>query len=125
MEKFRINLIVGNHPYERGEREVITLLSNIDQEQLQEAYAKAAELIGVDLTKDVAADWRDNRIPDYVLDDFEEHGIVVKSKAGNSFESVEQFLDLWLQFVLKVRPDFQYEIVEEPFIYLGGRGLAD
>lgn len=127
-----INLVVGDWSGDGHEkREIFTIRCNIDSKSLKEAYFLGTQIIGFDLSKEVAWDYQDSIISKKHLEILQRHGQnwdwdSLKDPDDDEIEIVcDDYVDIWMFIASLGNPHICYEVVPstENSIYIGGYGL--
>lgn len=133
-----INLVVGDWSNDgHGRTDTITISTNLSRSAVQKAYKAGAEVVGVDLTKDVCRDYEDHYIDDDVLDKFRKAGLTQADvpewkeedlstiDASSLWVGSEIFAHLYCFIVKKGAPAFEFTVVENKDLNIGGYGLFE
>lgn len=126
-----------------GKTDIVMLASNLDSEEIAEAYEKASKKLGFNFINDVAADYEDNELPTDYLKKLVEYGLSLKQvfeyeydieRAEKALENEDsEGVPLWpdsytqiFLFIVKLgNPEFEFKILEDDTdrIDIGGYGL--
>jgi len=131
-----INLVVGDWSDDgHGRTETITINTNLTRSEVQRAYKAGVELIGVDLTKEVCRDYEDHKIDDDTWKKFREAGLTKTDVPVWEEEDFEDISSLWVCpksfaylycfIVKKGDSSFEFKVVENKDLNIGGYGLFD
>jgi hypothetical protein len=139
-----INLVLGDWSHDgHSQTEIITISSTLSKPEIEAAYKKGAKRVGVDVVKDVAADYEDGGLLVEDWKRFEKAGMKLEDLFANQVdleytqEELEnadpigfpiyhdEFVRLYCFLVSKGNDGFQYQIEEDanPNINIGGYGL--
>lgn len=133
MNVHQIELILGDSSGDGHEKtETVTIKSNLDKTELEQAFADGCKKTGVDFENLVAADYEENTISQELVDKLAVHGFDIAEfsedeKPGKDGYSLytEGYAAIWL-FIAKVgNPSFEHEEETVPSIYIGGYGLYE
>ncbi len=127
---YMINLVMGDQSGDgHGRTEHVTIISNLEKKDIEIAYKAGAKKTKVDLSKNIACDYEDNKISKEIIEKLIKFGFkgldyVVGSDDCYSLWS-DTYSYLWLFLVSVGNPDFKYEVINDdsPDIDIGGYGL--
>jgi hypothetical protein len=133
--KYKIKLTMGDWSHDgHGLTEHVMVMCNLTATQLQQAYKRGCEKVGFDFTRDVAASYEDNVLPQGLLKKLEEQGFVPKEFAsewadpydGEKFRlGPDNFWQIWMFVAGLSSTLLDYEEVTGDFtdVRIGGYGL--
>lgn len=125
--KHTIKLIVGDWSGDGHEfTEDIIIKTNLDKRALRAAYEEGSKELGFDFQKEVCEEYEDNTISDKYVWILEGHGI--KVFPDGDFEEasaldVESYVRIWLGIAKLGNKTLEYEIMNIPYVAVGGYGL--
>lgn len=122
-----------------GKTDITSIKSNLDPDQIMEAYKKGSKKLGFDFINEVAADYEDSAIDANQLQKLVDAGLDIEKsfqddysikEAKEALEN-EQRAGLWVDsyrniflFIVKLGNDkFEYEIDNNAQLNIGGYGL--
>ena len=138
------SLVVGDWSGDGHDKKEITMIrSNLDSDQIMEAYKKASKKLGFSFIDEVANDYEDRS--------FEREKLKALSDAGMNLDSIfkyehdvkealaalsdedsegislwsESYRDIYLFIISLGDPSFQFEIAEGTQLNIGGYGLFE
>ncbi len=124
-----INLTLGDWSADgHGKTDTITISSSLTAKQLEAAYKRGCKKIGFDLTEEVAEQYENSILEEEVAEKLRAAGFKVEDIVG-TYEGeldnlcVESFVVIWLFIVKLAKPDFEYKIINNADIKIGGYGL--
>lgn len=131
-----VDLVVGDWSHDGHEKtNVVAVKINVTPNELRSAYENGTKEVGFDLTRDVAADYKDNvlsneRMKVLVANGYDEFTVERVEYDNDSSDytgdyrlRVDSFVDVWL-FIAKLGdPSLTYEIVNNDSVNIGGYGL--
>lgn len=132
---FTITLLLGDPSGDgHGKSDTIVFNSNLNKEEIQDAYKKASKELGFDLISDICDDYEDNYLPKKIYNILIKNGMKydlneyeIKELAKHKSKGVNIYIDEYLNiyfFIIKFgNKDFEYEITNCPVIDIGGYGL--
>lgn len=124
---YTLNLILGDWSHDGHEKtETITIKTNLSKEQIKSAYIKGSNLIGVDLIDEVAAEYEDSTLSLEYLEKFKKAGFEPNEDMfykGFYELDTEEYTNLYFFVLKKGNENFEYEIIENEDIDIGGYGL--
>lgn len=81
--------------------------SNYSVEQITEAYAKAVNIVGVDLVEDVCTDYEDYHVTQEQYDKLLKHGLIEEEEDVEDFYiDIDLYLDIFEAMIKLVLKDF-------------------
>ena len=126
-------LILGD-PFNKGHEKVekIKLDSNLTLEEIEKAYQKGSQLIGVDVITQMFNSYDNNKISAILLNKLYKFGFSLSSLKKELFKKMDNveiqliksdFVDIVL-FVVKLgNNNFNYKLIENKEWYIGGYGF--
>jgi hypothetical protein len=117
-----LSLLMGDPSGDgHGQTGTLLLLSNLSAKEVEKAYKKGAKKLGIDVRKDVAAQFEDRTISASDLQKFKDAGMAWEGDAD--FLWTDSYAKLFL-FTVKVGdPTFEYQEVKDATVEIGGYGL--
>lgn len=119
-------IVVGDWSGDGHEKtESFIIESNLSLDEIRAAYAKGSEILGVDIVKNVCAEYEDNLIPFAIAQKLNFHLKTEFTYDKGSREITPlQWSNLFLGIVKLGSPEFTYEyVVSDNILNIGGYGL--
>ena len=101
-----------------GKCDYYTIKSNFTVEQAREAYFKAIEKSGIDLSRDIASDYEDSRVSESIEDtqfikDLISEGYLMEWDGSYHVNDSVSMAIIVLRFIKNYIPEFEYEMIED------------
>lgn len=120
--QFDIELVLGDWSDDGHGKTLSTWFkTNLDQEQIEQAYQLGVIKIGVSICDDIAKEYQDSQISEEDAQKFVDAGFTYYPLGPNLIQ--EQFLELYLFTVKTGNPEFRYYEQKSKSINIGGYGL--
>lgn len=132
--KHVVNLVVGDWSRDgHGHSDNVTIRSTLDKAAISKAYQKGTEIVGFNLSDEVASDYEDSRIRGDELKKLRAAGYTEPfddeypegeegEYGGTGLLDPETFVELYLWIAQKGNSALQYEVIDAS-IEIGGYGL--
>lgn len=128
-----IRLVVGDWSGDGHEKtQTIYIESNLSTDQLTKAYKNGCKVIGFKLIDYIADDYLDDAIGEDEINKLQTTGFdISKIKTEPDFNGrtaslyVQNYVDIYLHIVKLGNPKFKFEIVNPPYLNIGGYGLFE
>lgn len=126
--KHCINLSLGDWSHDgHCKTSVFTIQSSLGYKELEGAYKKGVEIVGLDIREEIAFEYEDNKISQEDLNKLRVQGYDVKldevyNDKTSYYLDENTFVDMFLWVVKKGNPKFKYEFVNAT-LAIGGYGL--
>jgi hypothetical protein len=109
-----------------------SIYSNLDDEQLREAFKSGCNKVDVEFSDIVAEEYEECMLKSDILEKLQKAGLNISSifeqyhyakDTGEYRLNTKSFTLIWLWIAQQGNPNFKYEFVKNKEIYLGGYGL--
>jgi len=132
MKKQIVDLIVGDWSSDgHGRTEKISIKSNLNKSQIQDAYKKGVEISGVNLEQ-VCCEYEGTKVPREIYEKLTTAGMynddvfeneIDEDGDGDLYINAQDFAFIYLFLVELGNPTFRYKIIQPEKINIGGYGL--
>lgn len=130
--KNTINLVIGDWSDDgHGKTMNFTIVSNLTQRQIENAYEKGTKIVGFDLTEDVASEYQNNTLSIQNYEKLKSLGFKHKLDLCHSNDaeclwvSCDDFCEMYIFIVALGNKNFEHKHVIGKQINIGGYGLFD
>lgn len=131
--KYQIDLVLGDYSGDGHDKTYqCSIHSNLEKEQIEEAFKSGCSKIDVNFMDEVAAEYEDWLLANKILEKLKKSGLdemkIFKSynyvkHCDSYYLNTESFTLIWLWIAQQGNPNFKYEFIKNKQIYLGGYGL--
>ncbi len=130
---YLIGLVLGDESGDGHDKTYqYSIYSNLDDEQLREAFKSGCNKVDVEFSDIVAEEYEECMLKSDILEKLQKAGLNISSifehyhyakDTGEYRLNTKSFTLIWLWIAQQGNPNFKYEFIKNKQIYLGGYGL--